>query len=70
MVAVGFDDFKWAYNSVFHLCPMSQTLYMIDFWATAKRFENVLERLGGVPGVVWKHLGVSWTCLEEFFAFP
>ena len=29
VVAVGFDDFKWAYNSVFHLCPM--TVYVIDF---------------------------------------
>ena len=29
--SVGFDDFKWAYNSVFHLCPMSQSLYVIDF---------------------------------------
>ena len=28
-----------------------------------------MERLGGVLGVVWKRLGVSWTCLEEFFAF-
>ena len=29
VAAVGFDDFKWAYNSVFHLCPM--TVYVIDF---------------------------------------
>ena len=29
VVAVGFDDFKWAYNSVFHLCPMA--VYVIDF---------------------------------------
>ena len=67
MVAVGFDDFKWAYNSVFHLCPMA--VYVIDFEATPRRLEDVLERLRCVLGVVWKRLVVSWTCLEEFFAF-
>ena len=31
VVAVVSDDVTWSYNNVFHLCPTSQTRYVIGF---------------------------------------